>query len=159
MGVIAINKVVLMLGMLLFFVAGNVSASEFVETGKEVEVKDQATKMFIYESLQTWMTHDISDFYHKKYKANSVQWGGPKPEEIRIWIKGVKPTPENRKGYTHLIRVFLPYENVIVDDKREIKAADTFVYAVNAGLLSLCPESGKSEKEIKLINSYHKVLP
>jgi hypothetical protein len=35
-----------------------------------VEVKDQATKMFIYESLQTWMTHDMSDFYHKKYKAD-----------------------------------------------------------------------------------------
>ncbi|MGE8081412.1 hypothetical protein [Peribacillus loiseleuriae] len=53
----------------------------------------------------------------------------------------------------------MPYENVIINDTNEIKAADTFIYAVNAGLLSLCPESGKSEKEIKLINSYHKVRP
>ena len=156
---IAMKKVVLMLVMIFFFVAGNVSASEFFETGKEVEVKDQATKMFIYESLQTWMTHDISDFYHKKYKAESIQWEGPKPEKIRIWIKEVKPSPGNRTTYTHVIRVFLPYENVIVNDKKEIKSADTFIYAVNAGLLSLCPESGKSEKEIKLINNFHKVGP
>lgn len=158
MGVITLNKVVLMLVMLFFFVAGNVSASEFVETGKEVEVKDQAAKMYIYESIGTWMTHDISDFYHKKYKAKSIQWDGPRPEKIRIWIKEVKPSLGD-KTYTHVIRVFLPYENVIVNDKKEIKAADTFIYAVNAGLLSLCPESGKSEKEIKLINSYHKVRP
>ena len=55
--------------------------------------------------------------------------------------------------------LFLPYEKVIIDDKKEIKAADTFIYAINADLLSLCPESGKSEKEIKLIDSYHKVRP
>jgi hypothetical protein len=53
----------------------------------------------------------------------------------------------------------LPYEKVIIDDKKEIKAADTFIYAINADLLSLCPESGKSEKKIKLIDSYHKVRP
>lgn len=152
------KKIILMLVMVFFFIVGDASASEFIETGKEVEVKDQAAKMYIYESLETWMTHDVSDFYHKKYKAESIQWGGPKPEKIRIWIKEVKPGFGDRT-YTHVIRVFLPYENVIINETKQIKAADTFIYAVNANLLSLCPESGKSEKEIKLINTFHKVSP
>ena len=151
------KKVGLMLGMLFFFMTGSGTSAEFFETGEEIEVKDQATKMFIYESLNTWMTHDISDFYHEKYKANSIEWEGPKPENIRIWIKEVKHTPYNRTPYTHVIRVFLPYENVIVDKKQDINSADTYIYAVNAHLLSSCPESGKSEKEIKLIDTYHKV--
>jgi hypothetical protein len=157
-GVNALKKVALMLAMVIFFIVGNASASDFIETGKEVEVKDQAAKMYIYESLETWMTHDVSDFYHKKYKAESIQWDGPNPEKIRIWIKEVKPGSGDRP-YTHVIRVFLPFEKVIINDKKGIKSADTFIYAVNAGMLSLCPESGKSEKEIKLINSYHKVRP
>lgn len=41
----------------------------------------------------------------------------------------------------------------------EPKTKDEFTYVVNAHLLSLCPESGRSEKEFKLINSYHKVRP
>ena len=152
------KKITLMLVMAFFFIVGNASASELIETGKEVEVKEYAPKMFIYQALHTWMTHDVSDYYHKKYNAKSVEWEGPKPEKIRIWIKDIKPNSGDRT-HTHVVRVFLPYEKVIIDDKREIKAADTFIYAINADLLSLCPESGKSEKEIKLIDSYHKVRP
>ncbi|WP_316572062.1 hypothetical protein [Neobacillus sp. YIM B06451] len=148
-------KVPLMLVMVFFLIVGNASASELIETGKEVEVKEFASKTFIYQVLHTWMVHDASDYYIKKYKAKSVGWEGPKLEKIRIWIKDIKPSTD--RTYTHVVRVFLPYEKVIIDDKKEIKAADTFIYAINANFLPFCPESGKSEKEIKLINSYHKV--
>lgn len=151
-------KITLMLVMVFFFIVGNASASKFIDTGKEVEVKECAPKMFIYQALHTWMIHDISDYYHKKYNAKSVGWEGPKPEKIRIWIKDIKPSSVDGT-HTHIVRVFLPYEKVMIDDKMEMKAADTFIYEINANLLSLCPESGKSEKEIKLINSYHKVCP
>lgn len=50
-------------------------------------------------------------------------------------------------------------DELIINDKKKIKTADTFTYAVNARLLSMCPESGKSGNEFKLINSYHKVRP
>ncbi|MFD0769010.1 hypothetical protein ACFQZ1_08890 [Bacillus sp. CGMCC 1.60114] len=153
------KKITLMLVIVFFFIVGNAYASNFIETGKEVEVKEYAPKMFIYQSLHVWMTHDVSEYYHKKYNAKkSVGWEGPNPDKIRIWIKEIKPGSVDRT-HTYIVRVFLPYEKVIIDNKKEIKAADTFIYAINANLFSLCPESGKSEKEIKLINSYHKVRP
>lgn len=146
-----------MLVIVFFFIVGSASASELIETGKEVEVKDYAPKMFIYQTLHVWMRHDVSEYYRKKYDAKkSVEWKGPNPEKIRIWIKDIKRGSDDRI-HTHIVRVFLPYEKVIIDGKKEIKAADTFIYAINADMLSLCPESGKSEKEIKLIESYHKV--
>jgi hypothetical protein len=73
-------------------------------------------------------------------------------------VKQLKPTEKNGM-YTHLIKISLQHEKLIINDKKVIKTKDTFTYAVNADLLSLCPESGKSEKELKLINSYHKVRP
>ena len=144
--------------MVFFFIVENASASELIETGKEVEVKEFAPKMFIYQSVHTWILHDVSDYYQKKYKAKSVEWEGPKPEKIRIWISAIKPNSGDGT-HTHVVRVFLPYEKVMIDDKKEIKAADTFIYAIDANLFSLCHESGKSEKEIKLIKSYHKEQP
>lgn len=152
------KKLWLILIIVFFSFEGTTSASELMEKEKGVEVKDQATKMFIYDSLATWMTHDISDFYLRKYNAESIQWEGPRPERIRIWIKEVSPGIEN-SSYTHILRVFMPYEKVLINNKEEIKAADTYIYAVNAIMLSQCPDSGKSVKEIKLIKSYHKVGP
>lgn len=144
--------------MISFLTGGNVSAADIIETGSETEVKDQAVKMYIYESLETWISQDVSDFYLKKYKANSIGWEGPKPENIRIWIKEVKAGFGNQT-YTHVIRVYLPLDHVKINEKKEIQTADTYIYAVHARLLSLCPESGKTEKEFRLINSYHKVRP
>jgi hypothetical protein len=97
---------------------------------------------------------DASDIYHKEYKAKSVKLLWPKAEKIRIWVKEVKPGTGNRT-YTHVVRVYLPYDSVVIDDKKKIKAHDTFIYAVDAGLLSV-PDGGKTEKRIKLINSFHK---
>ena len=47
------KKITLMLVMAFFFIVGNASASELIETGKEVEVKEYAPKMFIYQALPT----------------------------------------------------------------------------------------------------------
>ncbi|RYI27594.1 hypothetical protein EVU96_17610 [Bacillus infantis] len=152
-----ILKKVMLLVMGFVLLTGHVSASEILETGEEAEVKDQAAKTFIYESLRVWLDQDISRLYHKKYKADSVEWIGPEREKVRIWIREVKSNP-GPAGYTHVIRIFLPYENVIVNNSKEVKSADTVIYAVNARFLSLCPESGKSEKEIKLLRTFHKVL-
>jgi hypothetical protein len=152
-----LKKILLMLIMGTFLLTGHVSASEMIKTGEEVEIKDGAAKSFIYESLRVWMDQDISKLYHRKYNADSVEWKGPEREKVRIWIREVKSNP-GPAGYTHVIRIFLPYENVIVNNRKEVKSADTVIYAVNARFLSLCPESGKSEKEIKLLRTVHKVL-
>ncbi|WP_286228508.1 hypothetical protein [Neobacillus mesonae] len=156
------NKVVLMLVMIFFFASGNGSAAEMKVTGKEVEIKDQVTKMFIYGTLETWIVMHASDIYRKEYRATSVLREGPKPENIRIWIQPMKKvSKESSDGieYTHLIRITLPYEKVVIDNKKEIKAVDTLVYAVNPFILTACFETGKSEKQFKLINSHHEVLP
>ncbi|WHX98050.1 hypothetical protein [Neobacillus sp. DY30] len=153
------NKVVLMLFTLFFLTAGNASATNVTEVGGEkYEVKDQATKMFIYDTMQVWVHHSLVDYYHNKYQADSISLGELKPEGIRIWIKQLGPS-ENEGIYTHLIKISLQRDELIINNKKKIKTEDTFSYAVNANLLSLCPESGKSEKEFKLINSYHKVRP
>jgi len=153
------NKVVLMLVTVFFLTAGNASAAKVTAVGgKKYEVKDQATKMFIYDTMQVWMHHSLVDYYHNKYHADSINWGEPKPEGIRIWIKQLGPS-ENDRIYTHLIKISLQRDELIINDKKKMKTEDTFTYVVNAHLLSLCPESGKSEKEFKLINSYHKVRP
>ncbi|MCM2534169.1 hypothetical protein NDK43_19650 [Neobacillus pocheonensis] len=160
------KKVTVMLVVVFFFIVGNASASNIIKTeklqiiavGKEVEVKDQATKMFIYDLMQIWMRHSLDDYYHNKYHADSISWGGLKPEGIRVWIRQVGPS-ENDRTYTHLIKISLQHDELIINDKKKMKTEDTFTYMVNADLLSLCPESGKSEKEFKLINSYHKVQP
>ena len=54
---------------------------------------------------------------------------GPKPENVRIWIKDTKTGDRN---YTHAITVLLPYENVIVDSKKQMKATNRLIYAVDA---------------------------
>lgn len=150
---------VLIFVAIFFLTVGNASASKVPAVGGEkYEVKDQATKMFIYDTMQVWVRHSLNDYYHHKYNANSISWGELKPEGIRIWIKRLK-SAENDQMYTHLIKISLHYDKLIINGKRELKTEDTFTYAVNADLLSLCPESGKSEKELKLINSNHKVRP
>src|SRR3954465_4256776 len=105
-----LTMVVLFLSIMLLPIQAK---AEFIETGEEVEVKEYAPKMFIYEALQPWLTQDASDIYFKKYQARkSVEMEGPKPENVRIWIKDTKPGDGN---YTHVITVLLPYENVILD--------------------------------------------
>jgi hypothetical protein len=159
MGVVAMNKVVLMLLTVFFLTASNTSAAKVTAVGEEsYEVKDQATKMFIYDTMQVWLRHSLNDYYHNKYHADSISWGQLKPEGIHVWIKQHEPT-ETGRTYTHLIKISLEYDKLMINDKKEIKTKDTFTYAVNADLLSLCPESGKSEKELKLMNSTHTVRP
>ncbi|MEK5063681.1 hypothetical protein [Cytobacillus sp. FSL R5-0596] len=156
------NKIVLLLVMIFIFDSGNVSAADISETGKEVEVRDQATKMFIYGTLEEWVIMHASNIYQEEYNAKSVLREGPKPENIRIWIqpaKKVSKEPSDGIEYTHLIKITLPYEKVVIDNKKEIKAVDTLVYAVNPFILTACFETGKSEKQFKLINSHHEVLP
>jgi hypothetical protein len=158
------KKVTLMFVMVFFFIVGNASASNIMKTekpqiipvGKEVEVKDQATKMFIYNLMQVWMRHSLAD-YHNKYHADSISWGG-QPKGIRVWIRQVGPS-ENDRTYTHLIKISLQHDEIIINDKEKMKTEDTFTYVVNADLLSLCPESGKSEKEFKILRFHHKVRP
>ena len=155
-----------MLVVMFFLILGNASASnimksekpQIISVGKEIEVKDQATKMFIYDTMQVWVRHSLVDYYHNKYHADSINWGEPKPEGIRIWMRQLGPS-ENDRIYTHLIKISLLRDELIINDKKKIKTEDTFTYVVNADLLSLCRDSGKSEKELKLINSYHKVRP
>jgi hypothetical protein len=158
MGVVAMNKIVLLLATVFFLTAGNAAAKDTALGGEKYEVKDQATKMFIFDTMQVWMHHSLVDYYHNKYQADSINWGQPKPEGIRIWIRQLGPS-ENGRIHTHLIQISLLHDELIINGKKKIKTEDTFTYAVNARLLSLCPESGKSEKEFKLINSYHKVRP
>jgi hypothetical protein len=137
---------------------GNTNAEEIIETGKEVEIKEYAPKMFIYEALHPWVGFDTSDFYLKKYHARkSVEMEGPKRENIRIWIKIIKSGETN---FTHVITIFLPYEKVMIDGKKQMKAADRLTYAVNANQLAFCPNSDpNNKKSIKLIRYYHKAIP
>jgi hypothetical protein len=158
MGVVAMNRIVLLLATVFFLTAGNAAAKAVAVGGEKYEVKDQATKMFIFDTMQVWMHHSLVDYYHNKYQADSINWGEPKPERIRIWIRQLGPSEYDRI-HTHLIKISLQRDALIINGKKKIKTEDTFTYAVNARLLSLCPESGKSEKEFKLINSYHKVRP
>lgn len=70
------NKVVLMLVTVFFLTAGNASAAKVTAVGgKKYEVKDQATKMFIYDTMQVWMHHSLVDYYHNKYHADSIKLG------------------------------------------------------------------------------------
>lgn len=156
-----VKKYLLLLGMLLltFSSVSAVTAetkTEFIETGEEVEVKENAPKLFIFESLQPWLTQDASDLYFKKYNARkSVEMEGPKPENVKVWIKEVKSI---ERKYTHLITVFLPYEKVIVDGKKPMKTADRFTYAVNATQLPVCHGKDGFASCVKLIDSTHKVI-
>lgn len=130
--------------------------TEFIETGEKVEVKDPATKMFIHEVLQPWLTQDMADLYYKEYQAKkSVELEVPKPDNVRIWMKEVKSI--NSK-YTHLITVYLPYEKVTLDGKKQMKTADTFTYAVNATQLPVCHDKNGFRNCVKLVDSYHKVI-
>lgn len=132
------------------------TAMEFIETGEEVEVKESAPKIFIYETLDPWLTQDASDLYFKKYSARkSVEMEGPLPEDVRVWIKEVKSI--DRK-YTHLITVYLPHEKVSVDGKKPMKTADKFTYAVNATQLPVCHDKDGMKDCVKLVDSYHKVI-
>lgn len=93
MGVVAVNKVLLMLVMVFFLTAGNTSAAKVTAVGGEnYEVKDQATKMFIYDTMRVWMRHSLDSYYHNKYHADSISWGELKPEEIHVWVKQFEPT-------------------------------------------------------------------
>ncbi|MBT2695708.1 hypothetical protein [Bacillus sp. ISL-55] len=156
-----IKKYLLSIGLIIFAFssvpAGNAeTATEFIETGEEVEVKESGPKIFIYETLDPWLTQDASDLYFKKYNARkSVEMEGPMPENVRVWIKEVKSI--DRK-YTHLITIYLPHEKVIVDGKKPMKTADKFTYAVNATQLPVCHDQEGMKDCVKLVESYHKVI-
>lgn len=149
------KKSLLIFAILFLFNTGNVVA-ESIKTGEEVEVKEYAPKLFIYDTLRMWLTLDSSVLYKKEYQAKSVEWEGPKPENIRIWIKDINSKDSK---YTHIITVLLPYENVVIGGEKQIKATDKFIYAVDANLLPVCHDSNGMGNCVKLINSYHKVIP
>lgn len=152
------KKWVLVAIMVLFWSQGHASATELMETEKEVEVTDEATKTFIYQSLDPWITLHVSDMYKQKYQTkHSIGWTGPKPEKIRIWMKEVKPGL-GEQTYTHVVRVYLPFDEVTLDNNVKMVTADTFIYAVNATQLSACPDGRKLNSQVKLIKWYHKVL-
>lgn len=149
------KKILLMLALAFFFLGSDASA-EVIGEGKVVEIKDKTTKTFMYQILSIPYIHHIaSDFYHKKYNAESIGWGELESENIRIWIQEAKPTP-GEAGYTHIVKVYIPYEKIIINGKKEIKTADTFVFAIDGDMFSLCSESGKTLEQVKLINHYHK---
>jgi hypothetical protein len=154
-GVNIMKKILLMLAIAFFCVGSNASA-QIIETGKEIEVKDQATKTFIYEILNQYISLNTEQFYRKKHSAvQSIGWEGPDPKKVRVWIKEAKSIP-GKTHYTHVVRVFVPYEKVTIDNKTEMKTADMFIYAIDANLFSHCSESGKTENQVKLIKHYHK---
>ncbi|WP_059170746.1 hypothetical protein [Bacillus sp. FJAT-27445] len=129
---------------------------EIIEKGTEIEVKEHATKMFIYALLNPWLVHDASDVYFKQYKAKkSVELDGPRPENIRLWIKDIKT---GDRKYTHIITVLLPYESVTIDGTKKLKASDRIIYAVNANQLSFCHGSEGRRNCVKLLHSYHKAI-
>jgi hypothetical protein len=156
-----LKKYSLLMGMIIFAFSAvpaikAETTTEFIETGAEVEVMESAPKIFIYETLEPWLTQDASDLYFKRYKARkSVEMEGPLPENVRVWIKEVKSL--NRK-YTHLITVYLPREKVIVDGKMPMKTADRFTYAVNATQLPVCHDKDGLKDCVKLVDSYQKVI-
>jgi hypothetical protein len=151
--------------LLIFGMSGSASAGgsvpknpsvEVAGTGKVIEIKDQATKTFMYQILSNpYILHIASDFYHKKYNAKSIGWGELESEKIRIWIQEAKPT-SGEASYTHIVKVYIPNEKIIINDKKEIKTSDTYVFAIEGDLFSLCSESGKTEEQVKLISHIHK---
>jgi hypothetical protein len=150
------NKVMLMLVMIFFFVAGNVSAADIIETGKEVEIKDNATKNFVYLSLRQRLIHDIWNMYREKYNAKGLEMEHPETKDIKIWIKEAITAPGTQR-FTHVIRLYLPYPKVVVDEKKSMKTADICIYAVNAQDLSAYADRSLAQKSVKLIKCYHKV--
>jgi hypothetical protein len=149
------KKILLMLAI-AFFCVGSSASAEVTGEGKVVEIKDKATKTFMYQILSMPYIHHItSDFYHKKYNADSIGWGKLEAENIRIWIQEAKPTP-GEASYTHIVKVYIPNEKIIINNKKEIKSADTFVFAIDGDMFSLCSESGKTENQVKLLKHYHK---
>jgi hypothetical protein len=155
LGVNIMKKILLIL-VIAFFTVGSGASAEVAGEGEVIEIKDKTTKTFMYQILSfPYIHHVASDFYHKKYNAESIGWGGLESENIRIWIQEVKPTP-GEDSYSHIIKVYIPYEKIIINNKKEIKTADTFVFAINGDMFSLCSESGKTEKQVKLIKHYHK---
>lgn len=150
------NKVVLMLVLIFFFVVGNVSAADIIETGKEVEIKDNATKSFVYLSLEQWLSQDIWNIYREKYNAKELRTQSPKTKDIKIWMKEAKTAPGTQR-FTHVIMLYVPYPEVVINEKKSMKTADICMYAVNAEVLSAYANPSSAQKSVKLIKCYHKV--
>ncbi|WP_066061392.1 hypothetical protein [Neobacillus soli] len=149
------KKILLMLAIALFFVGSSASA-EVAGEGKVVEIKDKTTKTFMYQILsRPYIHHIASNFYHKKYNAKSIGWGEVKSENIRIWIQEAKPA-QGEASYTHIVKIYIPYEKIVINDKKEINTADTYVFAIDGDMFSLCSESGKTENQVKLLKHHHK---
>ncbi len=148
------KKVFFVLILAIFYFSGSATA-EIVETGKEVELKGTASKSFIYQALQPWIGHDASNIYFQKYKAKDVMMEGPRMQDIRVWIKEVKTTP-NSTRYTHIIRFNIPYVRVVLDEKKELKAVDTLIYGVNMDNFTNYSNPDLISKSVKLFDFYHK---
>jgi hypothetical protein len=149
-----LKKILLMLTFAFFCISSNAYA-QIIETGKEVEVKNQAAKTFIYQIFERYVSDNTAQYYHKKYKAKSIGWSGPDPKKVHVWIKEAKQFPGDTR-YTHVIRVFVPYEQVTIDNKPPMNVGHTFIYAVNGYLFSDSPVPGKPETRIKLMKHYYK---
>lgn len=109
--------------------SGFVSA-EIVSTGEDVEIKDNPTKVCIYQALKAWTGYDSHNYYNKNYNAQNVKTEQPKMEDIKIWIKEVQTTPSGPM-YTHIVRIQLPDMREVLDEKKEMKVVDTISYGVN----------------------------
>lgn len=75
---------------------------------------------------------------------------GIESENIRIWIQEAKPNP-GEASYTHIVKVYIPYEKIIINDKKEIKTADTFVFAIDGDMFSLCSESHQQYLQLRML--------
>ncbi|MCH6269525.1 hypothetical protein [Neobacillus citreus] len=152
-------KKILLLVPLLTLLFHHPVTAEPIETGEEFEVKDIATKSFIYNSLNFWIFRESSDFYHKKYNANSVMPDPMEMKDIRIWIKEVKRQPGSFE-YTHIVRIYLPFDGIILNEKIKMKTADTLIFAVNTDYIAFanCSNPHLFEKTFELLDYYHKVI-
>lgn len=150
-------KKILMLFFLMILYFHSPAAAEVIETGKEIEVKNAAAKSFIYKTLDHWIVKESSDFYHEKYNANQVMMDPPEMSAIRIWIKEVKRKPVLSE-YTHIVRIYLPFDGITLNEKTEIKAADTIVLAVNTDFIAFANSNNPHliAKSVKLMDYDHK---
>lgn|SRR5690606_21188642 len=144
-------KKILLILAIAFFTVGSGASAEVAGEGEVIEIKDKTTKTFMYQILSMpYIHHVASDFYHKKYNAESIGWGGLESENIRIWIQEAKPNP-GEASYTHIVKVYIPYEKIIINDKKEIKTADTFVFAIDGDMFSLCSESHQQYLQLRML--------
>ncbi|MBG9545055.1 hypothetical protein ABE29_20485 [Cytobacillus firmus] len=80
-------KKILLILAIAFFTVGSGASAEVAGEGEVIEIKDKTTKTFMYQILSMpYIHHVASDFYHKKYNAESIGWG----LNQKIFVSGYK---------------------------------------------------------------------